>query len=293
MRALDDAPSSSAYERPQPTPNAEQRKVDVSVTALDRLRSDPYQFYASAILGLRTLDRLDEEPSAAWKGTIVHAVLERWHNEGGSLHAIARTMLDEANAHPLMVSLWLPRLLKGLDWVERTIDNFEGREVAAVEKKGEFLFDGVRIHGRADRIDRLADGSLAIVDYKTGSPPSGKRVEAGFSLQLGLVGLMAREGGFEGHAGEPSRFEYWSLAKKGDDFGFIASPVKNGANRAKLDAGEFVDVTAEFLEDALSRWIVGTEPFTARLNPDLDVYSDYDQLMRLDEWMGREEDGPI
>ena len=29
----------------------------------------------------------------------------------------------------------------------------------------------------ADRIDRLADGGLAIVDYKTGSPPSGKAVQ--------------------------------------------------------------------------------------------------------------------
>jgi ATP-dependent helicase/nuclease subunit B len=28
--------------------------------------------------------------------------------------------------------------------------------------------DGVKVKGRADRIDRLADGTLAIVDYKTG-----------------------------------------------------------------------------------------------------------------------------
>ena len=290
-RTLDDAPPVPPYARPKPLPDAQQRKVAVSVSALDRLRSDPYQFYAGAILGLRRLDRLDEEPSAAWKGTMVHALLERWHEKGGSLKAIAETMLAETNAHPLMVSLWLPRLLKGLEWVERTIAGFDGREVAVWEKKGEFLFDGVRIHGRADRIDRLADGTLAIVDYKTGSPPSGKRVEAGFSLQLGLIGLMAREGGFDGLAGEPSRFEYWSLARKGDDFGYIASPVKDGRNRAKLEAADFVDHTADFLEDALNRWINGTEPFTARLNPDLDVYSDYDQLMRLDEWMGREEGG--
>ncbi len=29
----------------------------------------------------------------------------------------------------------------------------------------------------------------------------------------------------------------------------------------------------------------GSEPFTARLNPDLPSYDEYDQLMRLDEWM--------
>jgi ATP-dependent helicase/nuclease subunit B len=55
--------------------------------------------------------------------------------------------------------------------------------------------DGVRIHGRADRIDRLADGTLAMVDYKTGTPPSARMVQEGFALQLGLIGLIAQGGG--------------------------------------------------------------------------------------------------
>ena len=40
-----------------------------------------------------------------------------------------------------------------------------------------------------------------------------------------------------------------------------------------------------FLHDALDRWILGDEAFTARLNPDAKSYNTYDQLMRLDEWM--------
>jgi len=36
---------------------------------------------------------------------------------------------------------------------------------------------------------------------------------------------------------------------------------------------------------------LGSEPFTARLNPNLPGYDDYDQLMRLDEWVGREPTG--
>ena len=43
--------------------------------------------------------------------------------------------------------------------------------------------------------------------------------------------------------------------------------------------------TEDYLNDALDRWILGTEPFTARLNPELGSYADYDQLMRLDEWI--------
>ena len=44
-------------------------------------------------------------------------------------------------------------------------------------------------------------------------------------------------------------------------------------------------MTRDFLDNALARWILGRDPFTARLNPDLAVYTDFDQLMRLEEWL--------
>jgi ATP-dependent helicase/nuclease subunit B len=147
--------------------------------------------------------------------------------------------------------------------------------------------DGIRIHGRADRIDQLADGSLAIVDYKTGQPPSVRMVAEGFALQLGLIGLIARGGGFAGVAGEPDVFEYWSLSKAKDGaFGWRDEPLKIGRRRTGLLREEFLDKSEEYLRDAIARWILGAEPFTARLNPDIGGYNDYDQLMRLDEWLG-------
>ena len=53
-----------------------------------------------------------------------------------------------------------------------------GRRPLAAEADGEAALAGVTVYGRADRIDRLADGGLAIIDYKTGKPPvpeSGRR----------------------------------------------------------------------------------------------------------------------
>ncbi|MBV1917384.1 MAG: PD-(D/E)XK nuclease family protein, partial [Sphingomonadaceae bacterium] len=148
---------------------------------------------------------------------------------------------------------------------------------------------GIRIHGRADRIDRLAEDGLAIVDYKTGQPPSRLMVKDGFSLQLGLIGMIAARGGFEAFSGTPQEFEYWSLAKDPKrreelGFGFVSSPFKT--SRADGVAKEdFLAVTANYLDDAISRWILGSDPFTARLNPDIGGYNDFDQLMRLDEWL--------
>ena len=298
-RRLETAPAQPPHPRPEPRPSAEQRLVDVSATALDRLRSDPYQFYASRILGLSRLDPLDAEPSAAQKGVAVHAILDRWHREGSGLDrlvAIADEELDLLSAHPLMRSLWRPRLVKALEHLGAEIlraSQEDGRKVAVTEGWGDMELGGVRVHGRADRVDRLADGSLAIVDYKTGGPPTNAEVEKGFALQLGVLGLIAREKGFsdkEGRsaAGEPSRFEYWSLAKSREgDFGYWREPFKEGRAKSGPQRDTFLETTAEYLETALSRWITGTDPFTARLNPDIGGYNDYDQLMRLDEWQAR------
>jgi ATP-dependent helicase/nuclease subunit B len=270
--------------------------VPIAVTGLDRLRSDPYQFYASDILRLRKLDTLDAEPSAAWKGTAVHTILERWHKEHGSLVAIAEEELDKMSAHPLVRGLWWPRLIEGLRWVEDRIAKqaAEGHRVLASEVKGHITFKDVKIKGRADRIDMRPDGTLTVVDYKTGGAPSGTMVQNGFALQLGLIGLMAREGAFAGVSGEPTHFEYWSLKKdKGSPtgFGVMSEPVLEGRKKSGLLREEFLDKTEEFLDEAIRLWIKGGEPFTARLNPAVPGYADYDQLMRLDEWQGREEGG--
>ena len=299
-RRIDKGTPAPRYPQPKPLPSAAQRDVALSVTALDRLRSDPYQFYAAAILRLRAHDQLDAEPTAAWKGEVVHRVLERWHKAGGGageLHALAQEELAEMRAHPLVRSLWWPRLARGLEWIDGEIAALgrTGRNVLVSEARGEMEYLGVRVHGRADRIDQLADGSLAVVDYKTGGPPTPASVEKGFALQLGTLGLIAADGGFPGVAGEPERFEYWSLGKHKDSptgFGYWVEPIKEGKKKTGLPREEFLSQTEFFLGDAIKRWIKGDEPFTARLNPDIGGYNDFDQLMRLDEWQSRSEREP-
>ena len=83
------------------------------------------------------------------------------------------------------------------------------------------LADGRTLHvrGRADRLDRSPDGSLHIVDYKTGSNTSYKGlseanpIEGGAKLQLPLYGLAARLS--EGRPDAPVTAEYWFTTSKG------------------------------------------------------------------------------
>jgi ATP-dependent helicase/nuclease subunit B len=292
-QAIDNPPQAPRHPRPQPMPSAAQRLVRVSVTALDRLRSDPYQFYASSILRLKELEPLDAEPSAAWRGTAAHEILEKWHKAATHnprpMHDVAAQVLQQMNGHPLMRALWRPRLMKALEWVEAEIAADPARVPSLIEEWGEMDVRGVTIFGKADRIDRLAGGTLAIVDYKTGGPPSSKQVEQGYALQLGTLGLMARAGAFKNFAaGEPEVFEYWSLAsnkKSETGFGYVATPIFVEGKRSGVPLEDFMPKAEEFLHDALDRWILGADAFTARLNPDAPGYSTYDQLMRLDEWV--------
>jgi ATP-dependent helicase/nuclease subunit B len=161
-------------------------------------------------------------------------------------------------------------------------DRAGGRRTLLAEKKGEAAVAGVMLEGRVDRIDRLPDGKLAIVDYKTGQAPKPKAVTEGFALQLGLLSLIARAGGFGDIKGEIGCHEYWSLAKKNGRFGYRQSPDKEDGAEA------FVDRSYAQFADAAARWLLGTEPFEAKLKAAYAPYEDYDQLMRLEEWYGRD-----
>jgi ATP-dependent helicase/nuclease subunit B len=279
-------------ERPEPAPPSALRPKSISVTEVDRLKADPYAFYAKRMLRLAPLDPVDADPSAAWRGTAVHDVLQKWFEQDDCapdrLAARAAAMLTDARTHPMMRALWQPRLMEAIDWIVRRMAETPDRKVLAVELDGEIAFAGVTLRGKFDRVDRLADGSLAIVDYKTGQPPSTRAVRAGFSLQLGLLGLIAERGGFAGIEGQARCFEYWSLARarSGSGFGFVDSPV-DPKKKEPIPADEFVDIAAHHFAEAAADWLSGERPFTAKLVPEYAPYAEYDQLMRRDEWYGR------
>lgn len=278
--------------RPAPMPPPHLRPLRIAVTDVDRLKADPFAFYAKAILGLRGLDAVDADPSAAWRGSAVHLVLERWFADDAcdpeQLVPRAQKMLDDGSVHPLLRALWQPRLMDAIGWIADRMaqDRANGRLPHVAEASGAATHAGVEIHGKADRIDILADGGLAIVDYKSGKPPAAKAVAGGFAMQLGLLGLIAERGGFAPTTGTPSAFEYWSLAKSASgSIGYMTSPV--GA-KTDIDPGDFTALAARHLADAAGKWLTGTEPFTAKLQPEYAPYGDYDQLMRLGEWYGRD-----
>ncbi len=299
LARLIDAPLAPppAVRAPAPSPAADVRPKEIAVTDVDRLKADPYAFYAAKILRLPRLDPVDAEPGPAWRGTQAHDVLERWMQEGAPgpdrLRALAQEMIAGAPSHPLLKALWQPRLLEGLEWVAHEVAalDAEGRTILFGEKWGAITRGGVRLRGKPDRIDRLPDGSLAIVDYKSGNASFINQTKAGYRLQLGLLGLIARDGGFgQLPAGAAiSAYEYWVTGGKRKDggIGLRVSVTDPAGARKRIPTDEMLPMMAAFFNEAAARWLTGAEPFTARPNPDAPVYDTYDQLMRLDEWYAR------
>ena len=293
-RALDAATMVTPAQRPRPKPSAEQRPKRISVTAVDRLKADPFAFYAQSVLKLRSLDTIDAEPTAAWRGTAVHDILEQWSihddHDPAKLVARARDLMASPAAHAVIRAMWQPRLMEAINWVadEMTACIEAGRNPILFEQKGEAEIAGVTLHGIADRIDRNADKTLAIVDYKTGQPPSAAMVAAGYAMQLGLLGAIAESGSFTGTSEEASIFEYWSLAKsRMGDFGYSAMPFSKKFE-AEINADNFTEKAVETFTEAANDWLTGDRSFIAKLQPGFANYADYDQLMRLEEWYGRE-----
>jgi putative RecB family exonuclease len=139
---------------------------------------------------LSIIDRLPEPPSpAAVKGTLVHAALEHlfWDNPKGSRTPEAgrqglAVAWDELQVDPEFATLELSEeeAAAFVADAQVLIDNYfrlenpDSTTTLAVELGLECDLGGMRLRGIIDRLDMNEDGSLVVVDYKTGRAPSAR-----------------------------------------------------------------------------------------------------------------------
>jgi ATP-dependent helicase/nuclease subunit B len=304
--ALLDRPAGAVApcERPAPRPPTGARPDRISVTEVEMLIADPYAFYAKRVLRLSPLEPLDAEVGAADYGNLVHAAMAGFVRRLGDVwpgreaaekhfEKAAEAALEEAGAHSGLAAFWRPRLRRiGAFVVGEEAKLREAGAVARshIETRGALELrhpDGraVSLTARADRLDRRADGTFAILDYKTGTLPSAKAVQEGHKPQLLLEAAMADAGCFEGlEPGKTSELTYWRLTG-GPEPGEVRT-VMHEAHAVEAAAGHAV----ERLRDLADRFLFGDAPFTARPHPGrTPAGREYDHLSRLAEWSGAED----
>ncbi len=174
---------------PAPRPPVRVRPRRLSVTEIETWMRDPYAIYAKHVLKLTALDPLDADPGPAERGIYIHKALDRFlHAFPGPLPADARDRLiafgreafGAALDRPFVRAFWWPRFEKIAEWfVAEERARRAGIAASIAECKGRLVLPAARapfeLIARADRIDRLKDGGLAIIDFKTGTVPRGAR----------------------------------------------------------------------------------------------------------------------
>lgn len=288
------------WDAPEPRPPLAARPDRLSVTAIEKLIRDPYSIYAQRILRLDPLDDIDADASAADKGTVVHEALERfvretldaWPDDAlDKLVAIGDIVFREEIASPGVRAFWWPRFLRIARWfvgfdAERRA---RGLRPALIEGKGETDIPGLRttftLTAKADRLDLDPAGGLAILDYKTGQPPSLKQVETGLAPQLPLEGLIAGRGGFEGLGDIAGVAEMLYVHLSGGRVPGKAVPIK-------LDGDEAVQHALEGLTKLVHKYEDENTPYLSRPRVQFESrYGDYDHLARVKEWRAGDGEG--
>jgi ATP-dependent helicase/nuclease subunit B len=240
--------------------------------------------------------------SAADRGSAIHEALgdftktfsaELPEDPARALRVIGEKYFAPLMERPEARALWWPRFQRIAKWFadwetarRGNLDhiNAEIRGEIAIPLDTERSFV---LSARADRIERRRDGSFAILDYKTGQPPTGKQVRMGLSPQLTLEAALLREGGFEGIPAGSSVSELGYVRLSGNNPpgeqkplelkvkpGDTAQPPDQAADEArrKLEAliRAFDDESRAYTSLNLSMWAKR--------------YGNYDDLARIKEW---------
>ena len=300
--ALDAPAEVKPVEQPAPTPARATRPLKLSVTAIEDWLRDPYTIYAKHILKLEPLDPVDMPLSAADRGSAIHNALGEFTRRFardlpadpvGTLRDIGLAHFAPLMERPEARALWWPRFQRIIRWFSEWETARRGN-LAAVEAeiKGEIpiaLDHGRTFHlsARADRIERRADGSFVILDYKTGTPPTGKQVRMGLSPQLTLEAAILRQGGFDGiDAGSSvGELAYVRISGNNPPGEHKALELKIRNNETPQPPNEAADYALAQLAALIRKFENETEPYRS-LNLPMwtNRYGSYDDLARIKEW---------
>ncbi|KQT60111.1 double-strand break repair protein AddB [Methylobacterium sp. Leaf456] len=297
-RGREPAPPRLARPAPKPDPSLFPRRL--SVTEIETLVRDPYSIFAKHVLGLEALEPVAVVPGASERGSLVHDVVAQFAQAyPGPIDdpVLAQQRLADLavnvfarieSEYPELYAEWFPRYERmAIEFLEWELTRRPDLAGIHPEMSGKWDIplgsETFTLTGRADRIERRADGGFCIIDFKTGNPPSNREVFAGFSPQLTLEAAMLMHGAFEGlKAGAPPDLLY--VHASGGREPFRPIPIKPPTGEAKAVSAIIEEHVAR-LRGLLARYMTGEAPYVSRPYPKyVRAYSDYDHLARVLEW---------
>ncbi len=295
-QALDQPAAVKPVAPPEPCPPRVARPTAMSVTDIENWLRDPYTIYAKHILGLVPIEAVDTPPGAADRGTVIHGAIGEFTERYAKrlpddplreLIALGAKHFAPLEDYPEARAFWWPRFLRIAKWfvdwererrktVSATFAETRGHVEIALESGRTFIFSA-----RADRIDVLRDGRLAILDYKTGQARTEPQVRAGFAPQLTLESAILREGGFREIPAGGSVAEVGYVRLGGGDPAGREIPIVFREGTPDTQA----DIALRRLREVALRFEDEAEPYRSLVSSMWATrYGDYDHLARVKEW---------
>ncbi len=291
-QGLDRSDQVIPVERPAPIPPVQSRPTRFSVTAIDKLVQNPYEFFANKILKLKPLNELTRSQGPAERGLMVHKALEQfcktWPKDlPADAKDRVKSELDKALLEffddRALAGFYAAQLAAMADWfIENEQKLRKGLKNIHTEADGmaEFVAGGknCQLTARADRIDELENANIRIIDYKTGSAPSFDETKDSFSAQLLLEGWIAANGGFAGiKAQTPSELTYIKLSGN-------AVPGETKLHNSQR-SDQAITSAAEGMAMLVSHYLAHDSSYTANTGPkDARNEREFDYLSRWREW---------
>jgi len=197
-----------------------------SASRLESYGACPFEFFVAHVLELEPREEPEDGYDVRVLGSMLHKILEEFYSGGKALEVVAQEVFATApqaygfRPTPLW-GLQQEELLKRLEeTVGALAEVSRGYTPLALEAKFgmgapplvlKTEAGDVRLHGYIDRVDAAPDGSLRVIDYKSGGAViSAMHLKEGRRLQLPIYAQAAQEAlGL----GEVSGGFYWHILK--------------------------------------------------------------------------------
>ncbi|MBO5805933.1 MAG: PD-(D/E)XK nuclease family protein [Tidjanibacter sp.] len=287
--------------------NGEEPQRRLSPSALNMYLSCSLKFYFAAIAGMKVIDdEIEEEVDNALFGTLFHKAMELLYKPIAEKQMEPKkyiSSLTDEQIHKAVIDAITEDYFKGdsvpeeeyggqlivvCDTVEKYIRNFVLPYDSAPDRgsygvykleyplQADVPFGGgyVRFYGEADRIDSLPDGSLRVIDYKTGGEhlsfdglaaltADDTSKHSGAVLQTLIYSLMVddlqRRGELKGRGVTPALYYVRYMGREG------YSPLLDDKSKGE-PVGSYADYADEFrelLRGTLDRLFDPDVPFEA------------------------------
>lgn len=297
-RLIDKPTEMTPAVRPAPKPPLSARPRALSVTKIELWMRDPYAIYARYILKLYPLDNLEALQKGLLFGNAAHKALERFIKQNPAsldeqkLLAFGMDTFKSCGFDEGDLAFYMPKFENIAKWflVEQAARQGHAAQ-SVVEQKGEIVLSlphgPFKLSGTADRIDILKDGSVEIIDYKTGTVPSVKEVHAGFAPQLPLEAYILTQGGFENvQSRKIADLSYWKLSGKTG-----GSKITSLKCKDDKDLSALIVKSAEGVKTLIHTFDDENTPYESCPAPEkAPRYNDYEHLSRAKEWLNADDD---